>query len=247
MTIQEIINRPQRGFKRPLPRPPRPQCTPPFVRPTEGVVHDILNLPQFVHLQPKATVAQDCSDEYIRLLKKNYEYWNVPFREPKVIDLLPKHKVSPEPERHIAYLDQVQVRLSVLKNGKIRVKCVTHGAQLYEKYYSLGKQPPLKVLSSAYKNLGYSEAFLQNMSDKHKARVAFGKKLGKILDAIFDKSSAKTKKKKKEELKREEEQEEERDEEEEEEEDGPEEDEALVADDEDEDVEEVIEEDLDLE
>lgn len=232
-------------FKRPLPRPPRGPI-PPFVRPTQGVVHDILEGPRFVPMEPREPVAQHRSEEYIRLLKKNYEHWGVPFREPKVVEQPPKHTIPPEPERHLKYLDHVQVHLTVLKTGKVRIKCVTHGAQLYDKYYSQGKPPPLKALTTAYKNLGYSDAFIKNMTEKHKTRVQFGKKLGKILDAIFDKSSVKTKKKK-EEPRKEDPDEDPEDQEEEDPDDGPEEDEALVADDEDEDVEEVIEEDLDLE
>ena len=249
MSVQEIINRPQRELKRPLPRPPRGPA-PPFVRPTKGVVHDILNLPQYCPAKPKPLVFQERSEEYLRDLKKNYEHWGLPFRAPDVVELPPKHKVTPEPETHIEYLDQVQVRLSVLKNGKVRVKCVLHGAQMYEKYYSQGKTPPIKTITAAYKNLGYSEAFIETMTVKHKKRIQFGKKVGKILDSIFEKSAgAKKKKKKEEEPKKveEEPEEEEPEDEEPEEEDGPEEDEALVADDEEEEVEEVIEEDLDLE
>ena len=245
-SIQEIINRHQHEFKRPLPRPPRGPA-PPFVRPTKGVVHDILNLPQYVYPNPKPTVYQDRSEEYLRLLERNYKHWGVPFRAPEIIELPPKHKEVSEPEKHIEYLDQVQVRLSVLKTGKVRVKCVLHGAQLYEKYYAHGKAPPIKTITTAYKNLGYSDAFIQSMTEKHKKRVVFGKKIGKLLDTIFEKSGgAKKKKAKVEEVKEEAEAEDEPDEEVEEE-DGPEEDEALVADDEEEDVEEMIEEDIDLE
>ncbi len=244
MSIQEIINRHQHVFKRPLPRPPRGP-TPPFVRPTKGVVHDILNLKQYVELEPKPTVAQERTEEYFRILKKNYEDNNLVFKKPDVIESQLKHKVTSDAESHIDYLDQVQVRLSVLKTGKVRVKYVLHGAQLYEKYYAHGKTPPIKTITTAYKNLGYSESFIQSMIVKHKKRVEFGKKVGKILDTIFEKSGG-AKKKKKEEVKKVVE-EEEPEEEEEEEEDGPEEDEALVADDEDEEEEEVIDEDLDLE
>ena len=246
MSIQEILNRHQSVFKRPLPRPPRGPA-PPFVRPTKGVVHDILNLKQYVELEPKPLVAQERTEEYFRLLKRNYEDNNLVFKKPYVIESQTKHKVVGEPESHIDYLDQVQVRLTVLKTGKVRVKCVLHGAQMYEKYYSQGKAPPMKTITTAYKNLGYSETFIQSMTEKHKKRVLYGKKVGKILDAIFEKSGgAKKKKAKVEEVKKVEE--EEPDEEEDpEEEDGPEEDEALVADDEEEEEEEVIEEDLDLE
>ena len=237
----------QRVFKRPLPRPSRGPA-PPFVRPTQGVVHDIINLPQNVPMKPKPLVFQERSEEYIRDLKKNYDYYGIPFKQPNITELPPKHKVTPESEKHIEYLDQVQVKLNVLKNGKVRVKMVLHGAQLYEKYYSHGKCPTIKTLTTAYKNLGYSETFIQCFTEKYKKRVAFGKKLDKILEAIFDKSvnaKKKTAIAKKKKVPEEEPEEEEDDEDEDE--DGPEEDEALVADDEEEDVEEPVEEDLDLE
>ena len=251
-TIQEIINKPQGNFKRPSVRSHRNLPTPPFVRPTKGVVHDIINLPKYCYAKPKPIVAQERVEEYLRDLKKNYDYHGIPFKQPDIIELQPKHKVPPEPERHIEYLDQVQVRLSVLKTGKVRVKMVLHGAQLYEKYYAHGKCPPIKTLTAAYKNLGYSEKFIQDFTEKYKKRVIFGKKLDKILENIFDKSvnakkkTAAEKKKKLLDEKPEEEPEEEEDDEDEDE-DGPEEDEALVADDEEEDVDEPIEEDLDLE
>lgn len=249
----DFLNAPtkQTGFKRPSVRSQHNLPTPPFVRPTKGVVHDILNLQQYCPAKPKPLVFQERSEEYLRDLKKNYDYHGIPFKQPDIFELPPKHKVTRETENHHEYLDQVQVNLGVLKNGKVRVKMVLHGAQLYEKYYSHGKVPPIKALTTAYKNLGYSEAFIQSFTEKHKKRVVFGKKVGKILDAIFDKSAAAKKKtaaaKKKEEVKEEEDPQEEDEEEEEEDEDGPEEDEALVADDEEEDVEEPIEEDLDLE
>ena len=246
----DFLNAPtkQTGFKRPSARSQRNLPTPPFVRPTKGVVHDILNLQQYCPAKPKPLVFQERSEEYLKDLKKNYDYHGIPFKQPDIIELPPKHKVTLETEKHIEYLDQVQVRLSVLKNGKVRVKTVLHGAQLHEKYYSHGKPPPIKTLTTAYKNLGYSEAFIQSFTEKHKKRVAFGKKVAVILEKIFDKSVNAKKKtaaaKKKEEVKEEEPEEEE---DEEEDEDGPEEDEALVADDEEEDVEEPIDEDVDFE
>lgn len=249
----DFLNAPtkQTGFKRPSVCSQHNLPTPPFVRPTKGVVHDILNLRQYCPAKPKPLVFQERSEEYLRDLKKNYDYHGIPFKQPDIIELQPKHRVTPKTEKHIEYLDQVQVSLSVLKNGKVRVKMVLHGAQLYEKYYSRGKVPPIKALTTAYKNLGYSDAFIQSFVEKHKKRVVFGKKVAAILEKIFDKSAnakkktAAAKKKKEEEEVKEEEPEEE--DEEDEDEDGPEEDEALVADDEDEEVEETVDEDVDFE
>jgi len=243
--IKRIINKPQNGFKRPSPRVKYNTPTPPFVRPTKGVVHDILNLPQYVEAPPKPKIYQERSAEYIRLLKKNYESYGLTPKEFDIEELPPRHKKTEEPEKHIEYLDQVQVHLNVLKNGKVRVKCVTHGAQLYDKYYSHGKAPPIKTLVAAYKNLGYSDAYIDAFSEKYKKRQVFGKKLGKILDTIFEKS-ANTKKKKKEPQPKKEPQEEEEPEEEEEE-DGPEEDEALVEEEEDDvEVEEFVDDEADF-
>lgn len=241
----EVLSKPVKveGFKRPL---PRPRYTPnaPSTEPVEGVVRDIINLPKFCPPKPRPPIFQEKSEDYIRDLKKNYEYHGIPFKQPEIFELPLKYKVSPEPEKHIEYLDQIQVKLNVLKNGKVRVKMVLHGAQLYEKYYSQGKTPPLRVLTTAYKNLGYSDEFIQAFSDKHKKRLVFGKKLDKILETIFDKSvnaKKKTENEKKKKIPKDEQDEEPDDErEEDEDEDGPEEDEALVADDE-EDEEEIIE------
>jgi hypothetical protein len=244
--IQKVLLKPVKveGFKRPLPRP-RYKLNTPSAEPVEGVVRDIINLPKFCPPTPRPHIFQEKSEDYIRDLKKNYEYHGIPFKQPEIFELPLKYKVSPEPEKHIEYLDQIQVKLNVLKNGKVRVKMVLHGAQLYEKYYSLGKAPPLKALTTAYKNMGYSDEFIQAFNDKYKKRLVFGKKLDKILETIFDKS-ANTKKKVENEKKKKipkdehEEEEPEDDQEKDEDEDGPEEDEALVADDE-EDEEEIIE------
>ncbi len=248
----EFLNAPikQNGFKRPSVRSQRNLPTPPFVRPTKGVVHDILNLQQYCPAKPKPLIFQERSEEYLRDLKKNYDYHGLPFKQPNIVELPPKHKVTRAVEKHIEYLDQVQVRLSVLKNGKVRVKMVLHGAQLYEKYYSHAKAPPIKALTSAYKNLGYSETFIQSLTEKHKKLTVFTKNAGKIIDAIFEKSAAAKKKSaaaKKKTVVEEPKEEEPEEEEEDDDEDGPEEDEALVADDEDEEVEEPIDEDVDFE
>lgn len=246
----DFLNKSQNGFKRPSVRPRYNTPTPPFTQPVKGVVHDIINLPKYYSEKPKPIVFQERSEEYIRDLKKNYEYHGVPFKQPVIFELQPKYKIAPEPEKHIEYLDQVQVNLSVLKNGKVRVKMVLHGAQLYEKYYSQAKAPPVKTLSTAYKNLGYSDAFIQSFTEKHKRRVVYGKKVGAILEKIFDKSANAKKKTaaanaKKKAPVEEPEEEEPEDEEEEEDEDGPEEDEAIVADDEEDEEEEEVVEDID--
>lgn len=243
--IKQIINLPARKLKRPNIRQPCGPITP-FVRPTKGVVYDIINMPQYVHLKPKPTIAQDRCEEYLELLKRNYDICGVKFRELNIMDLKREYVIKSPPERHIEYIDSVQVSINVLKSGKIRVKCTFHATNLYDNYYTQSKSPPLKVLTTAYKNMGYSDEYINNININHKAKLTFGNKLNKVFDTIF-KNSASSKKKKVEPKKVEEEENDSGDDIEEEEEDGPEEDEALVADDEEEDVEEIVEEDLDIE
>ena len=239
---KEILNAPKNGFKRPRIRTPEHRDTP-FVRPTSGVVHDIINLPQFAIPLEKKPVAQHRYEDYINLLQKNYEKCGVSFRKPNVYENAVTQRVSSVPEKHIEHLDQVLVRLTVLKNGRVRLNCITQAAELYDKYYSKGKPPPLKVLTTAYKKLGYSDAFLDKLSTSYKTKQAFAKKMVKALDLIFEKSTVRSKKKDPPPQARQDESDDEDDEEEDE---GPEEDEALVGDDEEEDVEEDVEDDIDL-
>lgn len=243
--VKEILNAPKNGFKRARIRTTK-HCDTPFVRPTKGVVHDIINLTQFVGSVERKPVAQHRCEDYVNLLQKNYEKCGVPFRRPNVYEKVTTHHVPSVPEKHIEHLDQVLVRLTVLKNGRVRLNCNTQAAELYDKYYSNGKPPPFKVLTAVYKKLGYSDAFLNKLNESYKKKRAFADKLGKVLELIFEKTTVKSKKKKPPPpppTRREESD----DEEDEEENDGPEEDEALVGDDEEEDVEEDVEEDLDLE
>lgn len=219
------------------------------------VVFDIINPVRIVDTKPKAIIYQERTEQYFRLLEKNNEYYNIPFITPVVSELTFVPKAIIVPEKHIEYLDQVQVGLSVLKNGKVRIKLVLHQAQLYEKYYSHAKPPPIKTIINTYTNLGYTDAFIQSFTEKHEKRKVFREKMDKVLERIFAKpvrakkksAAPKTKKVVVVEAGGEGEEEiiEEEEEVEEEEEDGPEEDEAIVADDED-DEEEDAGEDGDL-
>lgn len=207
------------------------------------VVFDIINPVRIVDTKPKAIIYQERTEQYFRLLEKNNKYYNIPFTTPAITELTFVPKPIIIPEKHIDYLDQVQVGLSVLKNGKVRIKLVLHQAQLYEKYYSHAKPPPIKTIINTYTNLGYTDAFIQSFTEKHEKRKVFREKMDKVLEKIFakpvraKKKPAAPKSKKvvvvveadgdvDEEIV-------EDVEEEEEEEDGPEEDEAIVADDED--------------
>jgi len=155
------------------------------------------------------------ADDYVRLLKKNYEYYGVPFKHPNVQEMPPYEKVNDDVETHIDNLDHIKV---------------------YLKY----KVPPIKSVTSALKALGYSQDFIDSMLKKFNKRKELIEKRWKILEKRFDApsvSAANKKKKadKKAEVDAEVEADAELDDEEEKEKDDdePEEDEAIEVDDED--------------
>ena len=131
-------------------------------------------------------------------------------------------------------------------------------AHLNEIYYSKSKQPPIKILSSTLKKIGYSTEFIDSMNDKYKKRHKLVDVKWKKLEQFFDapSSSSINRKKKKERaiekekervIEKEKEMEVEEDEDEDLEEekkddDEPEEDEAIIVDEEG-DEEEVVEDD----
>src|SRR5210317_644065 len=181
------------------------------------------------------------AESYVNLLKKNYESCGVPFKRPNVEEMPPYEKIGDGIETHIDHLDQIVVRLNVLKTGKVRVKIIPHMAVLNEKYYSKYKVPPIKSVTSALKALGYSQDFMDSMLQKYKNRNQLIEKKWKIIEKRFDAPSTsaanKTKKAKK---KAEAEADVETDDKEEKDDDEPEEDEAIEIDNEDDD--EVVEE-----
>ena len=188
------------------------------------------------------------ADDYVRLLKKNYEYYGVPFKNPNVEEIPPYDKVDDTIETRVEHLDQIVVKLNVLKSGKVRVKLLPHMAILNEKYYSKYKPPPIKSITSALKALGYSQNFIESTLQKYKKRNQLIEKRWKILEKKFDTPSTSSRNKKKKANKKvEPEPEHELDNEDEDEElekkddDEPEEDEAIEIDDEGD--EEVVEDD----
>ena len=137
------------------------------------------------------------ADDYVRLLKKNYEYYGVPFKKPNVEEMPPYDKADDTIETHVEHLDQIVVKLNVLKSGKVRVKLLPHMAILNEKYYSKYKPPPIKSITSALKALGYSQNFIESTLQKYKKRNQLIEKRWKILEKKFDAPSKVAKKTKK--------------------------------------------------
>lgn len=232
-------------YRRPQPR--QKIHTASLVRPTKDDVRRILNIvPLEEREKPSKSFSVQNSQQYLKLLEKNYEYYGLEFKKPDVSESVYTPPPSGKVEHHFEYPDRVVVKLNVLKSGKVRVKIFTHVAQLWEKYNSKGKVPPHKSLVSAYKNMGYSEAFIDKMNRSNERKKILKIKYEKMIEKIFEKPTAKkkapTKKKKKEEEVEEiPEDSVEEDPEEEEDDDTPEEDEAIEIDnDDDDDVEENI-------
>ena len=183
-------------LKRPTKRVHPSPCVNPGPPIPGTFLHSIANPSREIQRPPQrgAFAFQNC-ELYKKLLKRNYESLNVPYKEPDVLELTSKSTNETTTECHIDYLDKVYVRLNVLKSGIVRVKLVTNFSSFWKTYYSKGKSPPFKTMLAACKAVGYSEAFMNKMIENRKKRQIFAKKLEKIIDKIFDKGNT-TKKKK---------------------------------------------------
>ena len=135
--------------------------------------------------------------DYLESLERNCKEMGIPFKKPYVEEMPPYEKVDDSIETHIEHLDQIVVKLNVLKSGKVRVKVSPQMAILNEKYYSKYKPPPIKSITSALKAIGYSQEFMDSMMVKYKKRNALIEKKWKILEKIFDAPSTASRNKKK--------------------------------------------------
>jgi len=121
----------------------------------------------------------------------------IPFNKPNVEEIQPPPKIDTNIESYIETLDTVVLNLTVLKNGKVKVKLIPHMAILNEKYYSKGKPPPIKNVLSALKAHGYSDEFIQTVKDKHKKRTKLMDIKWKKLQYLYENTPSKKKKKSK--------------------------------------------------
>jgi hypothetical protein len=222
-----------------------------------SLVYDIVNAKHKPKPERQPFYVQNKKD-YLESLERNCKKLGVPFKKPYVEQIPTPEKINVYKESHIEHLDTIYMKLNVLKNGKVRVKLLHEMAHLNEIYYSKSKQPPIKILSSTLKKIGYSTEFIDSMNDKYKKRHKLVDVKWKKLEQFFDapSSSSINRKKKKERaiekekervIEKEKEMEEDEDEDEDLEEekkddDEPEEDEAIIVDEEG-DEEEVVEDD----
>jgi len=230
-------------YKRPLPRVRNDYTDPRPVKFTDGsFLHGIVNpgRTEVFKFEPGPVYKKDA---YLNALEKHYKQCGIPFRNPQLPDSV--KIVIPEPTREpeLVFGDQVYLKMRILKSGIVRIKLDASIATLHEKYYKKALRPPMKSILSAYKSMDFSQEFLDKIKQNFDKKAEQQKRVGKIIDKIFNKEPVKKVKKKK---KEEEEEivEEEPPEEDEEKDDAPGEDEGLdVEPDADEDIEEPVDED----
>jgi len=215
-------------YKRPLLRvrePPRVINGPAKV-PPGTFLHGLINPPptEFYKWVKQPIYRKD---DYLALLKKNCKELGLEYKEPDIPEYVPAPKLKTPEEPEIIYPDWVYMKVKVLKSGVVRIKLDASLATLYEKYYSKNKFPPVKSIIQAYKSLGFSKEFLERTKKKFDNKAEISKKIGAIIDKVFNKEPVKKIKKKKEEPPEEIEEEDPRDDEEDPREDEPEEDEGM--------------------
>lgn len=220
-----------------------PTPTPHDIKPTSGVLADIIRgfKTEPSHPQKRKSFSLQAHEVYMRLLERNYKECGVPFKVPEVTELQPPKTNDTPDEPELDFADKVYVKMNILKSGKVRIKLVPHFLEMWNNYYSKGKKPPIKTVIAAYKAIGFSNVFLEKITANQKKRAEFAKKIEKVLEKIFDKSTTTKRKSVKPKVEEKVEDIEDRcdpPEEDDEDEDGPEEDEGILAEEEDEDVEE---------
>ena len=183
-------------YKRPALRL-RESCTTSSMRPIEGTfLHSITNNENTKYFEPRETYIANY-DNYIETLRKSCDESGAKFKVPKYILPMPEiDQVPPKNKSPIRFIDDVIVRINVLKCGKVRVKLITHMATLYEKYFSKNKIPPSKTLAAALKAIGYDESYASSVPDIIENRRKSMDIRWKTLDDIFNKPSASNSKKK---------------------------------------------------
>jgi len=154
-----------------------------------SLVYDIVNAKHKPKPERQPFYVQNKKD-YLESLERNCKEMGIPFKKPYVEQIPTPEKINVYKESHIEHLDTISVKLNVLKNGKVRVKLLHEMAHLNEIYYSKFKPPPIKILSSTLKKIGYSKEFIDSMNDKYKKRQKLIEVKWKKLEKMFDTPSA---------------------------------------------------------
>ena len=136
-------------------------------------------------------------ENYLKLLNKNQRELGL---EEVTLELPPEPAIETTSKKVEPYLnssDGIHVTLHTQKNGKVKVKLITSMSELYEKYYSKNKLPPTKTLLKTYKNMGFSDAFIEKLANNLSKKSNISKIVAEKIDKVFNKpTTAKPKKKK---------------------------------------------------
>ena len=154
-----------------------------------SLVYDIVNAKYKPKPERQPFYVQNKKD-FLESLERNCKEMGIPFKKPYVEQTPIPEKVKIYKESYIEHLDTVSVKLNVLKNGTVRVKLLHEMAHLNEIYYSKVKQPPIKILLSTLKKIGYSKEFIDSTNDKYKRRQKLIEIKWKELEKMFDAPSA---------------------------------------------------------
>ena len=154
-----------------------------------SLIYDIVNAKYKPEPERPPFYVQNKKD-FLESLERNCKEMGIPFKKPYVEQIPIPEKIKIYKESHIEHLDTVSVKLNVLKNGTVRVKLLHEMAHLNEIYYSKVKQPPIKILLSTLKKIGYSKEFIDSTNDKYKRRQKLIEIKWKELEKMFDAPSA---------------------------------------------------------
>ncbi len=167
-----------------------------FGRPKEGTfLYDIVNPKPYKAFEFRKQPVM-YQERYLKALEKNNKDMGIPFVDPKLSNVTPPIARKKNEEPHVPFLDRVYVNLKILKSGIVRVKVVPHFLMLYENYYKQGMRPSLKQIIQAHKVMGFSDSFITKIKKSEERRLAFAKKVPRILEKIFDREPVKKVKRK---------------------------------------------------
>lgn len=178
-------------FKRPIPHKKINPSTTPCVLPARGVVYDIVNTPDAPHPVIDHQFYYQNVDLYLKLLRRNYDQANLPFKRPQVSEPVKLNFKSRNVWQYTGHPDRVVLTINILKSGVVRVKLLTSMASLWEKYYSKSKTPPVKTVISTYKSMGYSDAFITNLQSRFEKKKALMARTQTLIEKIFEKAPKK--------------------------------------------------------
>lgn len=179
---------------------------------------------------------------YINDLRKNYIECGLDPRRVDAIDKgipeLTDTKMYKQKDKDIIQDFEKIFLILKYEGDRVKVELNTRFLELYEKYYSNGKNPPIETKVEAYKSVGYSDEFIENMIVKSNKIKKDFEKIEKMIEKIFEKEPTKKIIRKKK-IIQEDPEEEEEEEEQEEEEPGE-----ILEDEDQEDDDEIVEEDV---